>query len=105
MRRIANQDREDDDYQNQAEEWREAIKPDASDVRRRRIGGYVSCHQCRSDLFRKGRRAMTEYTSKLKPGNAKLNSAHGRLADGAFWFSLIVTRASCAWIHGRGRPC
>src|SRR5882724_1891562 len=71
MRRIANQDREDDDYQNQAEEWREAIKPDASDVGRRRIGGYVSGHQCRSDLFRKGRRAMTEYTAILEWDNGK----------------------------------
>ena len=74
MRRIANQDREDDDYQNQAEKWRQAIKPDASDVRCRRIGGYVSGHQYRSDLFRTGRRAMTEYTSKLKTGNGNCSA-------------------------------
>jgi len=85
MRRITNQDREDDDYQNQAEEWREAIKPDASNVRRRRIGGYVSGHQCRSDLFRKGRRAMTEYTSKLKSGNGNCGAVGSSAVS---WFDF-----------------
>src|SRR6266513_1754754 len=56
-------------------------------------------------VFRKGRRAMTEYTANRESGNAKLTARTGARRDGAFWFSLIVTRASCAWIHGRGRPC
>jgi len=90
MRRIANQDREDNDYQNQAEEWREAIKPDASDVWRRRIGDYVSGHQCRSDLFRKGRRAMTEYTAKRNSRNANCGAVASSVVS---WFDFAYLGA------------
>ena len=50
MRWITDKNREDGDYQDKAEEWCEAIKPNASDARRR-IGDYLSGHQCRSDRF------------------------------------------------------